>query len=231
MVGVGSIFESAARARVELVIFYFFGIGHAPYHSKKKKRRLGRIWLRARTPSPDSVFFLFLCHACCVPYVYCRSGTSLIGLSPSSYSPRPSALSPEISAFNHHACTLGSPPWGGRASKNRLRARGSIILLLFFCNGIPYHCQKNKKWPPANRLRALTPTHRSPASPLMTGAGGRVVTPGLMQGNAPKRNWWGLARADSRSKPQAETVKAQHPARPVPQMANYAWCYPGKNRG
>ena len=67
--------------------------------------------------------------------------------------------------------------------------------------------------------------------PIMTGAGGRVVTPGLRQGNAPKRNWWGLVRADSRSKPQAETVEEHHPARPVPQMANYVWCYPGKNRG
>ena len=53
---------------------------------------------------------------------------ALIGLSPSSYPPRPSALSPEISAFNHHACTLGSPPWGGRASKYRLRARGGNFL-------------------------------------------------------------------------------------------------------
>ena len=113
---------------------------------QNKKKWLGRIWLRARTPSPDSVF----CFPwpCCVPCVYCSFQFSsqlpapssqpsapssqrraLIGLSPSSYSPRPSALSPEISAFNHHACTLGSPPWGGRASKYRLRARGGFFLL------------------------------------------------------------------------------------------------------
>ena len=63
---------------------------------------------------------------------------ALKGLSPSSYSPRPSALSPEISAFNHHACILGSPPWGGRASKNRLRARGEKFLLYTFL-AMVYH--------------------------------------------------------------------------------------------
>ena len=67
MVGVGSVFESAARARVEFFIIYFFGIGNAPYHSENKKKWLGRIWLRARTPSPDSVFFS-LGHAACLVY-------------------------------------------------------------------------------------------------------------------------------------------------------------------
>ena len=69
--------------------------------------------------------------------------SALISLSPSSYSPRPSALSPEISAFNHHACTLGSPPWGGRASKYRLRARGHFSKKLFW-QLIAYHCKKKK---------------------------------------------------------------------------------------
>ena len=92
---------------------------------------------------------------------------ALIGLSPSSCSPRPSALSPEISAFNHHACTLGSPPWGGRASKNRLRARGWDFLLYIFL-AMVYHTIAKKIYnrPPGNRLRALTPTHASPPSPL-----------------------------------------------------------------
>ena len=67
--------------------------------------------------------------------------------------------------------------------------------------------------------------------PIMTGAGGRVVTPGLRQGTAPNRKRWGLVRAYTRSQPQAETVKAHHPARPVPQMAKLCVVIPRQNRG
>ena len=37
-VGVTSIFASGARARVKSFIFYFFHHGHAPYHSRKRKK-------------------------------------------------------------------------------------------------------------------------------------------------------------------------------------------------
>ena len=54
------------------------------------------------------------------------------------------------------------------------RARGEFFIFYFFGNGMAYHCQKNKKWPPANRLRALTPTHRSPAACLTSPHGGEL---------------------------------------------------------
>ena len=145
---------------------------------QKKKSGLGEFGC-ARGPQVR-VQFLFS-WPCRVPWPSAPSSQrrALTGLSPSSYSPRPSALSPEISAFNHHACTLGSPPWGGRASKYRLRARGENVLLFIFLAMIWHtnHCQKNKKWPPANRLRALTPTHTSPPSSLKSmGAADRPLS-------------------------------------------------------
>ena len=39
-VGVGSVLELAARARVKIFIIYFSRIGYAPYHSKKRKKQL-----------------------------------------------------------------------------------------------------------------------------------------------------------------------------------------------
>ena len=76
-VGVGSVLELAARARVKFFLFYFSRIGYAPYHSKKRKKQLTQNRVRARTP---------LC--------FC----------------------------------LRSPPWGGRPSRFRVRARGENIL-------------------------------------------------------------------------------------------------------
>jgi len=41
-VGVGSILELGARARVEFFIFCSSRIGYAPYHSKKRKKQLAQ---------------------------------------------------------------------------------------------------------------------------------------------------------------------------------------------
>ena len=59
-VGVGSVLELAARARVKFFIFYFSRIGYAPYHTKKRKNRLPKIGC-ARGPQvrlrPSFFFF------------------------------------------------------------------------------------------------------------------------------------------------------------------------------
>ena len=57
LVGVGSVLGLGARARVKFFIFYFSRIGYAPYHLKKRKKQLNRNRVRARTPSPASLFF------------------------------------------------------------------------------------------------------------------------------------------------------------------------------
>ena len=107
------------------------------HHTIQKKVAWANLAAAADPKSGFSFFFLAMLRALCilppwaVPLPPWRR-VPLIGLSPSSCSPRPSALSPEISASNHHAFTLGSPPWGGRASKNRLRARGGNLLFFIF---------------------------------------------------------------------------------------------------
>ena len=58
------------------------------------------------------------------------------------------------------------PPWGGRPSRFRVRARGINFLFFFIfrCYTIP--SPEKKKWSPANRVRAQTPTNTSPHAPL-----------------------------------------------------------------
>ena len=59
-VGVGSVFESGARARGKSFIIYFSGVVEHHTFQKKRKIWLPRNRVRARTPSPD--FFSWACY-------------------------------------------------------------------------------------------------------------------------------------------------------------------------
>ena len=167
LVGVTSIFGSGARAHVKFFII-FFSAWYAPYHQKKKE-----IWANSGARADPKV----------LPSqgrfsVGAQARVSrLLGFLDKNGSParRPPPRDATI------LCTLVSKPttrravirpWGQRASQIRVRARAFFLNFIFSFEwyaqkSIP--CRTKKKWPPASRVRARTPTHSSPPPPLKVG--------------------------------------------------------------
>ena len=147
-------------------------------------------------------------------------------------------------AYDDHATHLATRPWGERASQIRVRARADFflffILFRMVCSIKGYHAEKNKKWLPASRVRARTPTHTSPPAPLEvlpTGTGeffadwhGRVIgyeaTLAVVETLSPlllrySRNATELTGSKSKYEPLCEM-----PDSPWSEFRNHVHCVP-----
>ena len=165
MVGVGSVLGLGARARVKFFIFYFPCIGYAPYQSKKRKKQFGQNRVRARTPSPAPAFVFFSkdlslwvlsaevlwavlsSHRLPQALLGCSEfpGDVLALLGCSECPGLQDGLMRTVGVGREDPQPImlfRFPPWGGRPSRFRVRARGRIFYLYF--DAIPYHRQKKK---------------------------------------------------------------------------------------